>query len=348
VTGAAAALDTPAAVVDLDRLERNLERWQAHCDGLGLANRPHVKTHKCVEIARRQVGLGAVGLTCQTLGEAQTMIEAGLENVLIPYNVVGPPKLERLSLLLRQAAVAVSVDDPALLAGLDAAASSAGRELDVLVDCDTGLGRTGVGSPADAVELAAVVARASSLRFAGFVTYPALPAARPFLAEAAKLAARRGLEVAIVSAGGTPSMWEAGALLPVVTEYRAGTYAFHDRKTVASGAARIGEVALTVAATVVSRPAAGRALLDAGSKALSSDPGPDEGYGLVLEAPRSQLVRLDEEHGYVALAAADSLELGQQVRIVPNHACAVSNLFDELVAVRDGRVAERWRVSRGR
>jgi D-serine deaminase-like pyridoxal phosphate-dependent protein len=343
------ALDTPAAVVDVDRLERNLERWQKHCDDVGFANRPHVKTHRCVEIARRQRKLGAVGITCQKLGEAETMVAAGLEDVLVPYNIVGRSKLERLARLLEQATIAVSVDDAELLRGLEWAAAQSGRELRILVECDTGLGRAGVQTPAEAAELAWLVARFRSLRFGGFLTFPTPPGAREFLAEAVKRAEQRGLEAATVSTGGTPGMWSSGELRPVVTEYRAGTYAFHDRNTIGAGAATVDEAALTVAATVVSRPTSERALLDAGSKSLSSDRGPDAGYGLIVEAPGSAITRLYEEHAYVELAPGETLELGQTVHVVPNHACVVANLFDELLVTRSGEIVERWQVdARGR
>ena len=345
----AAAVDTPAAVVDLARLERNLARWQEYADRVGLASRPHVKTHKSVEIARRQLALGAVGLTCQKLGEAETMVGAGCEDVLIPYNLVGAAKLERLGALLARAAVTVGVDDERLLRGLDDAARPTGRALGVLVDCDTGLGRTGVTSPEAAVELAAAVARTSSLRFDGFVTYPAPPEAPSFLARAVELAEGRGLAVACVSAGGTPGMWESGRLRPTVTEYRVGTYAFHDRKTVAAGSATLDDVALTIHATVVSRPAPDRAVLDAGSKSLGAEAAFEGSYGLVLEAPGSPIVRADEEHAYVALADGDELELGDRVRVVPNHACVAVNLFDELVVLGADGGGERWPVdARGR
>ena len=205
---------TPAAVVDLDRLESNLARWQEHCDRVGLANRPHVKTHKCVEIARRQVGLGAGGITCQTLHEAEVMVDAGIDDVLVPYNVVGGRKLEQLASLLRRTTVRVTADDEALLAGLAGAATDAGRELGVLVDCDTGLGRTGVTSPEEAAELAAAIARTSGLRFAGLLTFPAPPARAAFLAAASALIRRRGLAVETVSAGGTPTMWHSDELRP--------------------------------------------------------------------------------------------------------------------------------------
>jgi D-serine deaminase-like pyridoxal phosphate-dependent protein len=335
---------TPAVVVDLDRLESNLARWQEHCDRTGLANRPHVKTHKCVEIARRQIELGARGVTCQTLYEAETMVDAGIDDVLVPYNVVGDGKLERLAALLGRSRVGVTVDDAALLAGLSLAAGRAGSELAVLVDCDTGLGRTGVRSPAEASGLAREIARTPGLRFAGLLTFPSPPGASAFLEEAVAVISRGGLAVETVSAGGTPTMWSSGGLRPLVTEYRAGTYAFNDRNTVRAGAASLDDVALTVAATVVSRRY-GHAIVDAGSKALSSEAAGD-GFGLVVEAPGARVVRLDEEHGYVE--PAGDLELGQQVRIVPNHVCLAVNLADELVLVRDGVVTGRWPVERGR
>jgi D-serine deaminase-like pyridoxal phosphate-dependent protein len=187
------------------------------------------------------------------------------------------------------------------------------------------------------------------LRFAGFLTYPALPGALPFLSEAARRARTLGLDVPSVSAGGTPSMWSAAELAPTVTEYRVGTYVYYDRMTVAASAASLDDVALTVLATVVSRPTADRAIVDASSKALAYDPGPGPGHGLILEAQASPIARVTEEHGHVGLADRDRLELGQRVRIVPNHVCVVSNLFDEVWVTRSGQVVDRWRVAaRGR
>jgi D-serine deaminase-like pyridoxal phosphate-dependent protein len=335
-------IDTPAAVVDLDRLERNLARWQAYCEEIGLRNRPHVKTHRCVEIARMQVELGASGITCQKLGEAEAMVDAGLDDVLIPYNLLGEPKLRRLASLLERARVAVTVDDEALLPGLARAARDARTELPVLVECDTGLGRAGVRTPGEAVALARAIDE--PLRFAGLLTYPVPEGAASFLSAAAE-----ELDPETISVGGTPTMWSAAELAGLANEYRAGTYAFHDRNSVAAGAATIDDVALTVHATVVSRPRRDRALLDAGSKCLSSDLGPDAGMGEILEAPRSPIVKLDEEHAYVQLADGEMLELGQEVRVVPNHACVVANLFDELVVGRSGQVEGAWPVAaRGR
>jgi len=342
-------IETPAVVVDADRLERNLTRWQDHCDQHGLANRPHVKTHRCVEIAQRQLELGAVGITCQKLSEAEVMVDAGCDDILVPFNIVGPAKLRRLRALLERAEVTVSVDDAALLLGLAGAARGAPRELGVLVDCDTGLGRTGVATPEAAVELAVEVASRDGLRFDGFLTYPSPEGAERFLATAVAGADRRGLSAPVVSAGGTPSMWQSGELRPTVTEYRVGNYAFYDRMSIAAGAASLDDVALTVHATVVSRPAPGRAILDSGSKALTSDLGPDPGYGLVLEAPGSTIEKLSEEHAHVVLAGEDELELGQRVRIVPNHAFVDVNLYDDLAIMRDDVLETSWRVAaRGR
>ncbi len=308
-----------------------------------------MKTHKCVEIARRQLDGGAVGLTCQKLGEAEVMADAGLDDLLIPYNLVGETKLERLQALLRRVAVSVSIDDERLLDGLSGSASEAGRELPVLVECDTGLGRVGVQSPEAAVALAGEIARRTGLRFEGFLTYPSLPGVVQFLAAAVAGAEAAGLEVRSVSGGGTPTMWQCEGLRSALTEYRVGTYAFHDRSSVAAGAAALDDVAMTVRATVVSTPTPTRAILDAGSKALSFDPGPDRGHGLILEAPGSTIVTLNEEHAYVDVAPGDTLELGRQVRVVPNHTCVVSNLFDEFLVESRGEIVDRWTIdARGR
>jgi len=334
-------IETPAAVVDLDRLERNLSRWQEHCDRVGLANRPHIKTHRSVAIARRQLELGAAGITCQKLGEAEVMADGGCTDILVSFNIVGESKLARLRALLDRVDLTVCADDAVLLPGLSSAASGAARPLRVLVDCDTGLGRTGVPTPEAAAELAARIDAAEGLVFVGLFTYPAPQDAMGFFDEAAGLIRARGLEVEVVSAGGTPAMWASGELRPLVTEYRVGTYAFHDRATVAAGAAELDDVALTVHATVVSRPAPGRAVLDSGSKALTSDPGPDDGlFGTILEAPGARIVKLNEEHAYVELGD-EQLDVGQRVRVIPNHACVVANLYDELVVFGDGQEPER-------
>lgn len=345
-------LDTPAVLVDLDRVERNLARWQAYCDRHGIRNRPHIKTHKVVELARRQVELGAAGICCQKLGEAEVMADGGLGDILIPFNLLGPAKLGRARALAERLALEVSADDPAVVDGLALAFASAARPLPVLVECDTGARRCGVQTPEAARDLALRIARAPGLALGGLMTYPAKGApdrAAAFLGEAKALIETAGVPVPKVSSGGTPDMWRAHES-PVVTEYRVGTYIYNDLMEVACGAAALEDCALTVLATVVSRPTADRAILDTGSKSLTSDLNGQTGHGRIVEHPEAVIFGLSEEHGHVDLAACPTRPaLGRKVRIIPNHACPVSNLFDRIVTVRGERVEGSLAVAaRGR
>jgi D-serine deaminase-like pyridoxal phosphate-dependent protein len=338
-------LDTPVAVVDLDRLEANIARLQRYLAEHSIANRPHIKTHKIPQIAQMQMTEGAVGITCQKIGEAEVMAGAGLDDIFIPYNIVGAAKLERLAALARRARLSVTADSAAVVRGLSAAMAAAVLELPVLVECDTGLGRCGVQTPVEAAELAALIARSPGLRFGGLMTYPTGAATGPFMREATALIGARGLEVARVSGGGTPRMWQAHEH-PEVSEHRAGTYVYGDRYILASGAMTLDQCALTVLATVVSRPTAERGVLDSGSKALSSDLLGLEGYGALLEYPDARVAGLSEEHGTVDLSAcARRPEVGERVSVLPNHCCVVSNLFDEIVGVRGGEVEVVWPVA---
>jgi D-serine deaminase-like pyridoxal phosphate-dependent protein len=345
-------LDTPAVLVDLDRVERNLARFQAYCDRHGIRNRPHVKTHKLLELARRQVELGAIGICCQKLGEAEVMAAGGLTDILIPFNLLGPAKLGRARALAERVTLRVSADDPVVVDGLAEAFASATRPLPVLVECDTGARRCGVQSPTAALELALRIDRAPGLTFAGLLTYPAKGApekAAAFLAEAKALIEAAGIPVPVVSSGGTPDMWRAHEF-PVIGEYRVGTYVYNDRMQVAAGAARWEDCALTVLTTVVSRPTSDRAILDAGSKSLTSDLVGQSGHGRIVEYPEAVIYALSEEHGHVDLSACTARpRVGEKVRVIPNHACPVSNLFDRVVTVRGDRVEGSLAVAaRGR
>lgn len=334
-------VETPAVVIDLAVVERNLARWQARCDAAGLANRPHIKTHRSAAIARRQVALGAKGITCQTLGEAEVMADAGIGDILITYNMIGRAKLARLAALAARVRLTVVADGAAVVAGLSAAATAAGATIRVLVECDTGGGRCGVQDPAAAVALAKVVDAAPWLAFAGLMTYPP-PGGRlrsaEYLAAAVEGCAAAGLDAAVVSTGGSPDMWKDEGL-GSVTEYRAGTYVYNDRSLAMRRTATFGDCALTVLATVVSRPTAGRAILDAGTKALTSDLLGLEGHGFVAALPAAKLYRLDEEHGYLDLGGdGEGPAVGDRLAVVPNHACVVSNLVDRIHVVADGRL----------
>jgi D-serine deaminase-like pyridoxal phosphate-dependent protein len=343
---------TPAVVIDLDVMERNIARLQALCEAAGVANRPHIKTHKSPVIASMQRDAGARGITCQKLGEAEIMAEAGLDDILISYNILGEEKLDRLGRLLQQAKVTVAADNPTVVAGLPRAAAMAGRDLNVVVECDTGRKRAGVETVAEAVALAKDIASRPGLTFAGFMLYPpenAMTETQAFLDAATAGVRELGLEPQMVSSGGTPNLANLGRIRGV-TEHRSGTSIFNDRMMLAAGVAQLEDCALTVYSTVVSRAGAERGILDAGSKTLTSDTGGLEGHGLILEHPQAKIARFAEEHGFLDLSACnDRPQVGDVVRIIPNHVCVVVNMVDRLVTVRDGAIVGELPVAaRGR
>ncbi|HEV7277636.1 MAG TPA: D-TA family PLP-dependent enzyme [Devosiaceae bacterium] len=344
-------LDTPCVLIDSARVDANLQRAQAHADANGYALRPHIKTHKLPRLALRQVELGAVGITVQKLGEAEVMAAAGLDDIFMPYNIIGAAKLQRLRALNDSITIAVTADSPETVAGY-AETFATGRPLTVLVECDTGGGRCGVQSAEQALALARQIDMAAGLRFGGLMTYPPLHGrerSETWLREAQALLEQSGLPVPVISSGNSPDMWETAPT--IVTERRPGTYVYFDRFQVQQGAASWDDCALTVLATVVSRPTPTRVVVDAGSKALTSDLLGLEGHGLV--AGTDLVLRaLSEEHGVIEMAeASDTPRIGDRLRIIPNHACVVSNLFDVVhflhpdASVEPVEVAARGRVA---
>lgn len=340
-------LETPAVVIDLDIVERNLRRWQDYCDRHGIANRPHIKTHKVPELAQRQRELGARGLTCQTLGEAEVMAAHGFDDILLTYNILGTPKLNRLAALHEQIRVRVGCDSEIALAELERASTNPDRPFEVVVECDTGAARCGVVDPEAAVALAERLDGTPGLRFAGIFTYPPKrrpEAARSFFQATLERLEAKGLEAEIVSFGGTPDMWQAHEL-DQATEYRAGTYIYNDLMQIDAGSARLEDCALTVLSTVVSRPEHGRGVIDAGSKSLTSDLGGLSGYGRILEYPDAVIHQLSEEHGHVDFSSSSRHPgVGERVRVIPNHVCPVSNLVEHVHGLRDGRIERRFAV----
>ncbi|MBR1222582.1 alanine racemase [Bradyrhizobium sp. U87765 SZCCT0131] len=329
---------TPAVVIDMDRVERNIARIQAACDAAGVANRPHIKTHKSPYLAGLQRAAGAKGITCQKLGEAEVMVDGGLDDILISYNLLGEQKMQRLGALMRRAAVTVTTDNPVVLADLPTAATAAGRPVPVVIECDTGRKRAGVETPGEAIALARqMTAMTDHVTFAGFMLYPTesgWPEAQRFLDEALAGVRALGLEPSIVSTGGSPNLKNLGQLRGA-TEHRPGTYIYNDRMQVAAGVAGWEDCALTVYSAVVSRAAPERGILDAGSKTLTADTGGLDGYGLILEHPEARIARFAEEHGFLDLSRGNTRpQVGDVVRIVPNHVCVVVNMVDEVVMVR--------------
>jgi D-serine deaminase-like pyridoxal phosphate-dependent protein len=355
-------LDTPAVLIDVDVLERNVRRMAERAAACGVALRPHGKTHKLVEVARLQRAAGARGLTLAKLGEAEAFAAAGFGDIFLAYPIVGALKARRALELARRMRLAVGVDSPQGAGTLSSVFAGSGAVLDVLLKVDVGYHRVGV-PPEHAFETALRVAEMPGLRLRGIFTHAGhgYAAASPegvgavgrvegqTLSQAAEALRRAGIAIEVVSVGSTPTAPHAMAMAGV-TECRPGNYVYHDASQVALGTCGLEDCALTVLATVVSTPAPGRAVLDAGSKTLSSDalrPQPG-GYGLLL-GTRSRLDRLSEEHGVVAVDAADRFEVGQRVRVLPNHSCVVSNLHDRVLAVRGDRVEAAWTLAaRGR
>jgi|SRR5438128_704475 len=356
-------LETPVVLVDLDVLDRNIARMAESARSRSVRLRPHAKTHKVLEIGRRQVEAGAAGLSVAKTSEAEVFAEAGFDDLFVAYPVVGADKARRLLALaerLRRLAVGVdSVEGAATLAGVF---REANRVLDVMLKVDVGLHRVGV-LPERARETAGRLADLPGLRLRGIFTHAGqgYHEERPegvtavarhegsTMAAVADELRRAGIAVEEVSVGSTPTA-RAAMAQPGVTECRPGNYVYHDGSQVALGTCAREDCALTVLATVVSVPAPDRAVVDAGSKTLSSDPLRPRpgGYGQI-DGRRSRIQRLSEEHGVIDVEGGDTFRVGERVRILPNHACVVSNLHDRLFGVRDEAVEAEWRVdARGR
>ncbi len=359
---ARAGLDTPAVIVDLDRLDANIARMAATMRERGVALRPHAKTHKSLAVARRQLAAGAVGLTVATIGEAEVFADGGIEDLFIAYPVMAVgPKAGRLRRLAERCRLSIGADSiegvEALVATFRGAASPR-----VLVEIDSGGARSGV-SPHAAGALARQAVE-GGLDVIGVFTHAgqgyADPARRSDAAgeEVAGLAAaadslrREGIEPTVISAGSTPTA--ALSAREPVTEERPGTYVFGDRQqTVLAGEPTdIAEsVALVVAATVVSHGSRGGFLVDAGAKVLGQDVAAYlAGHGAVLGYSAAVLTRLNDHHGIAEAPAGTARPaIGELILIVPNHVCPVVNLVDELLVVRGGRLVDRWPVdARGR
>jgi D-serine deaminase-like pyridoxal phosphate-dependent protein len=355
-------LSTPAVVVDLDVLERNIERMAARAREAGVHLRPHAKTHKCPEIARLQRAAGAWGLSVAKVGEAEVFADAGFDDLFVAFPIVGEDKGRRLLALADRVRLAVGADSVEGARTLAGPFHEAGAALDVLLKVDVGYGRVGV-LPERAVDVARRIADLRGLRLRGVFTH----AGHGYLAETratvdeiaaeegGRLAAAAGelraagLPVEEVSVGSTPTAARA-MRTSGVTECRPGNYVFHDGSQVALGTCGIEDCALTILATVVSVPAPDRAVVDAGSKTLSSDPLRPRpgGYGQLL-GRASRIEKLSEEHGVIAVAPGESFRVGERVRILPNHACVVANLHDCLVGLSGDRVEAVLEVTaRGR
>ena len=370
-------LATPAVVIDRGRALTNIDRMQDAANRRGIRMRPHAKTHKSPVVARWQIDRGAIGICCAKLGEAEVFADAGFTDIRLPYPI-NPVNADRVVALLEKTALSFIVDHPVVARAWSAAMSRAGRSVDVLVKVDVGFHRCGIAPDVGtAVPFIGEVAKLPGLSLRGLLTHAghayhaasadalraiAVDEARTLmtLADAARNA---GVEIDELSAGATPSA-RFSLEQDGLTEYRAGNYVYFDRTQVGLGAATFNDCALTVVATVVSKPAADRIVLDSGSKTLTADGArgfsPMSGHGAVFPGlslasgarPDDDLIveRLSEEHATVRVASGrTALEPGDRVRIVPNHSCVVSNLVDRAWLVDDERVLEPLPIAaRGR
>ncbi len=345
-------LDTPAVTIRLDIMEDNIRRVQAHLAKHGIGNRPHIKTHKIPAIGKLQMQAGAMGITCQKIGEVEVFVDAGVaDDVLLTFNILGHAKTERLMALCRRApGLTVVLDNEVVARELSEAGARHGVDVRFLVECDTGFGRTGVQTPEAAFDLAREAARLPRMHFRGLMTFPNRePTTREFFTRALELFKGAGVPVPVVSGGGTPALFTAQNISSL-TEHRAGTCVFNDVMVVSSVTATWDNCAMRVRATVVSRPTDGRAILDCGTKVLTSDQYGQKGFGHILEYPEAVVGNLSEEHGIVDLSAcAERPKVGDIVYVVPNHCCVVSNMVDELYGIRGETVEVVWPVAaRGR
>lgn len=356
------ALATPVPIVDLGVMEANIARVAEYSRDRKLALRPHIKTHKSIEIARRQLESGSAGLTCATVHEAEVM-SAACDDILLAYPPVGSDRAKRVASLAERARMTVALDSHAAAQQMAAAARERGVDVGIYVELDAGMQRTGIADVDALAELCVAVADEPMLRFEGIAFYPGhvrehvtlqtpkIAALQETLNEALDAVRRRGLESRIVSAGSTPMLYRSHEIKGL-TEIRPGTYVYNDRTTALVGACAMEQCALTVLATVVSTSVAGQAVIDAGAKALGREPlpGGGGGFGSVVEHPEVVVARMSEEHGMLDLTGTTwRPRVGERVRIVPNHVCIVVHLNDVVFGVRDDEVVTSWRVdARGR
>ena len=353
-------LDTPALIVDLDIMEGNLTRMAEYCRRHNLRLRPHTKTHKIPELARKQIESGASGITVAKLSEAEVMIDAGLTDLLIAYPIVGPAKTARLARLAERATIAVSLDSAEAARGISADVSARGANVGILVEIDVGFGRVGVANETEALKLAQTVSSLPGLNFLGLMFFPGHFGVEPeeravlraqvneLLDRCVETFARAGLPIAVMSGGSTPSRYESDQFHGV-NEVRPGTYIFNDRNTVGVSAAALDECALSVLVTVVSTSVSGHAVIDGGSKTFSSDRYQAEhgrGFGHVKEDPTAEIERFSEEHGHVNVSQSNRrYTIGERLNVIPNHVCSTVNMHDEIYGVRGEQVETVWRVA---
>ena len=352
-------IDTPALVVDLDIMERNLNCVAGYAREHNLRLRPHTKTHKSVKLGKLQLQSGAVGLTVAKVSEAEVMLGAETPDLLVAFPIVGHTKLARLMEVARRTRVTVALDSAFAAHQLSEAARGAGVKVGVLAEVDVGLGRVGVAPGAPLLQLAQCIEKLPHLRFEGITFYPghiknmdeagfrALAQVSELLTSVLDDFRKSGIQVNVVSGGSTPTLFHSH-LVEGLNEIRPGTYVFNDLNTVRSGGCGMEDCAASVLATVVSTARPGHMIIDGGSKTFSSDRPANTAeatFGELVEAPAARFHKMNEEHGFVDLAdSGREFSVGDRVHVIPNHICVAVNLHEKVYGIRGETVEQVWSV----
>jgi D-serine deaminase-like pyridoxal phosphate-dependent protein len=361
VTAPYPALETPSLLIHLDALERNITEMQEVARAAGVRLRPHAKTHKCPDIARMQLDAGAAGITVAKLGEAEVMADAGIDDVLVAYPIVGERKLERLRALAERASVRVTTDSVEVAEGIAGVGRDLGRDVPLLVEVDTGLHRVGRPAGTPTVELVKALVSLKGVEVVGLLTHAghAYRSTSPEelrraaeregldMVQTAERCAAEGIELREISVGSTPTA-RIVAGVAGVTEIRPGTYVFNDVQQMRLGVATEATCAARVLTTVVAHPTDERFVLDAGTKAFTSDGGdgpPFPGRGVVAGRPELVLDFMNEEHAVGHRGGADDVRIGDRLEVVPLHVCSTVNMFDEAFGVRGGEVVRTFAIA---
>jgi len=348
-----ADIDTPALCLDIEVVEANIKRMADYFRDRPVRLRPHAKTHKSPTLAHMQIAAGAIGITCAKLGEAEVMAAAGIKDLLIANQVVGPAKIVRLVNLASYTEVMVAVDDAANVADLNGAAEAKGVRLRVLVEVNIGFNRCGVAPGQATLELARKVLASPGLRFEGVMAYEGHRVMikdvedrrqkteddLEILLDTVELLRRNGIPVKIISSGGTGTYFITGTY-PGITEIQVGSYITMDSQYRQEVEIDF-DYGLTVSSTVMSAHDDGRTLIDAGLKAVTRD----FGLPLIIDPPGWQIVDLSEEHGHLSRIDGPPLRPGDKVTIVPNHGCTTINLYDHYHVVRRGILEAVWPIA---
>lgn len=351
------AIPTPALLVDLDKMEQNIKKMAQFFQDKKANLRPHIKTHKTPAIAHKQIKAGAIGVTCQKLAEAEVMADVGIKDILISNEIVEPQKIKRLVNLSKHTDLKVAVDNSRNILNFASAAKDKGVTLGVLVEVNIGMNRCGVSPGEPALELAQKIHQQPYLEFLGLMGYEGhtvfiqsyeerkrkAEEALRLLIDTKRFLGENGLKCRIVSGGGTGTFSITGSY-PGITEVQAGNYVTMDTKYASiEGVGEKFEQALTLLTTVISRPTPGRAVLDIGMKAVSTDTGPPE----LICPGRARVGHLSEEHTPVDILddiAGEKLQVGTKIELAPAHGCTTFNLHDQVYGIRNNEVESIWEI----